>query len=148
MKPGVFRLPRMYQIDPAWAPYYPPNRFETLPQAQGNFQTFFRSRALGESVAVFPDGCGGGGGDRNIGGNKITEPKSETELLLEDLDKGGNGGYIGRQSHISGDYNQGQNKERPRWSATQPTSEILAGFGQKATLIRPRGRAKFLSGYW
>uniref|UniRef100_A0A914XTC0 Uncharacterized protein n=1 Tax=Panagrolaimus superbus TaxID=310955 RepID=A0A914XTC0_9BILA len=39
MKPGVFRLPRMYQIDPAWAPYYPPNRFETLPQAQVNHQS-------------------------------------------------------------------------------------------------------------
>uniref|UniRef100_A0AC35GJK1 Uncharacterized protein n=1 Tax=Panagrolaimus sp. PS1159 TaxID=55785 RepID=A0AC35GJK1_9BILA len=61
MKPGVFRLPRMYQIDPAWAPYYPPNRFETLPLAQVSHP----------SSGLSNDGCSSG-----CGGGESNDPRS------------------------------------------------------------------------
>uniref|UniRef100_A0A7E4VU81 Uncharacterized protein n=1 Tax=Panagrellus redivivus TaxID=6233 RepID=A0A7E4VU81_PANRE len=81
MKPGRFTLPRMYQIDPAYASRYPPNYAETLPyatypqQQQGKHSPRRRnnlnlSRGR-ESVAVFPDGCGQSSqSSGNEGGNQ------------------------------------------------------------------------------
>ena len=189
MKPGVFRLPRMYKIDPAWAPYYPPNRYETLPRGVPGNNNLYRhqaypshpppqrQRVLGagvgvggrneESIAIFPEGCEDQGfhtqqhlnrlqiepgrmppkfssldsstSESRIGGRRVLssgrghgrEPKTETELLLENLDKGGNGGDIIPPQ---------QRRLKPSWFATQPTQEQLSGFGQPATLIRPRSK--------
>ncbi|KAE9547860.1 hypothetical protein FO519_008929 [Halicephalobus sp. NKZ332] len=44
------------------------------------------------------------------------EPKTETEILLENL----------------------ENEDRPKWSDTAPSDDVLTNFGRPATLVRPR----------
>uniref|UniRef100_A0AC34R0Z0 Uncharacterized protein n=1 Tax=Panagrolaimus sp. JU765 TaxID=591449 RepID=A0AC34R0Z0_9BILA len=146
MKPGFFRLPRMYQIDPAWTIYYPGSAGRNIhPKYPGNnflpnytsMRRIKKMREEPESIAIFPDGCEivepNGGGNAIFGQRSrripqldgIREPKTQTELLLENL----------------GGTTEGLEKlpSRPKWSDTLPTDEELLNYGKPVTLVRPRG---------